>query len=687
MKLRRASYLLTFILILLNTPALSAQELDWDALRGSEEFRWGVQAYHNGLFDSALVSFERALSFSPDQGLFKEWLGRSYHRLGLNATALALWREVIRAGEGSALLQQRVDVIDARLGLERERSSRERYVLGESLQGVFEEYTLFTRPVGLEPWPDGSYFVASFTGNEVHRFNLNGALQQSLQGGVLGFSQPFDVLRYDNTTIYVSEFGADRIAYGRPDGGGLKRLGSEGSGPGELSGPQYLARDEAGYLYVSEMGNRRISKFSPEGEFILSFGRRSSSFIGFLAPAGLTIRDGRVFAADSRRGRIYAFDTSGNYLFEAGEGSLKSPEGLSLLEDGTVMVADGERLLLFDTELRSFELLSDFSGDGRRIIDAVQDVNGNILISDFKRNEIGVLSELTAMYSGVFVEIERVDADGFPEVFMDVAVHDRLGNPIVGLRESNFILSEAHGLPGSPALLAQADAMDGLEVAVVVERSTFTAGREDELADGLRDLLDHLPAGSRLRLYTAGDLPLLEQPAGRSSQSYLEAVRMAPPAAGMSFALPQALRMAAVELAPLRGRKLIICLGSGRMPILSQESEAPSASVLANMMRTNGIRMAYVNLEGGSNQNESAQELEYIAEESGGGSYSLYRPEGIGPLMAEYAQKPTGRYYLKIISQRDPDYGNRYMPIEVEVAYYNRTGRDELGYYAAPPYN
>lgn len=646
-----------------------------------------MQAYHNGLFDSALVSFERALSFSPDQPLFKEWLGRSYHRLGLDSTALSLWREITRAGAGSALLQQRIDVIDARQGLERERTSRERYVLGESLKGIFDEYTLFTRPLGLEPWPDGSYFVASFTGNEVYRFNLNGALQQTLQGGVLGFSQPFDVLRYDSDTIYISEFGADRIAYGRPDGGGLKRFGSSGNGPGELSGPQYLARDAAGYLYVSEMGNRRISKFSPEGEFILSFGRRSEGFPGFRAAAGVAVREGRVYVADSRRGRIYAFDTSGNYLFEAGEGSLESPEGLSLLEEGSIMVADGERLLLFDTELRSFELLSDFTGDGRRIIDAVQDVNGNILISDFKRNEIGVLSELSAMYSGVFVEIERVDADGFPEVFMDVAVHDRLGNPIVGLRESNFILSEAYGLPGSPALLAQADAIEGLEVAVVIERSAYTAGREEELVGGLEDLIRNLPSGSRLRLYTAGDLPQLAQPAGRSSQSYLEAVRLAPPAAGVRFALPEALRMAAMELAPLRGRKLIVCLGSGRMPIISQESEAPSVSVLANMMRTNGIRLAYVSLDRQTELSMSAPQLEYLAGESGGGSYSLYRPAGIGPLMDEYARKPTGRYYLKIISQRDPDYGNRYLPIEVEVSYYNRTGRDELGYYAAPPYN
>ena len=114
------SFLIFITILLFLLPVLLvSQDLDWDALRGSEEFRFGVQAYNSGLFDNALLSFERALSYSPLEALYKEWLGRTYHRLGYDATALSLWREVLSSGEGSALLQQRVDVISARNSLER----------------------------------------------------------------------------------------------------------------------------------------------------------------------------------------------------------------------------------------------------------------------------------------------------------------------------------------------------------------------------------------------------------------------------------------------------------------------------------------------------------------------------------------------------------------------------------------
>jgi len=683
------SFLISITILLFLLPvSLVSQELDWDALRGSEEFRFGVQAYNSGLFDNALISFERALSYSPRDPRYKEWLGRTYHRLGHDATALSLWREVLASGEGSALLQQRVDVVSARNSLERERSTMERFVLGEVLQGRQANYTLFARPLGLEPWPDGSYFMTSFVNNEVYRFNLNGGLLYSLQGGVLGFSRPYDVMRYSSRRIYVSEFGADRIAYCRPDGSRIVRFGSSGRGAGELSGPQFMARDDEGYIYVTEAGNRRVSKFTSEGDFILSFGRRESSFAGFLAPSGIAVQNGTVFVSDTRRGRVYCFDFSGNFLYEAGTDILMQPEGISVFSSDELLVADGERLMIFHPASRSFELLADFAGDGRRIVDAVRDVNGNLLVSDFNRSELGVLSELSAMYSGIFVEIERIDASGFPDIYLDVSVRDRLGDPIVGLRESNFILSEGHGMPGSPALLAQGDALDGIQAALVLEKSSYTRGREKELAAAVEEVLSSLPPGSSVRLYTAGDLPVKEVPPGAAVSDYIVAAQRSAHD-GVGFAFAETMRMAALELAPLRGRKVIIALGSGRAPLRREESAAPSTPVLASLLSTNGIRFAYVQLERelSFDSDEGRDIYSFLAAESGGGLYPLYRPAGLAPVIGEYGERPTGRYYLKLVSNMDPDYGKQYLPVEVEVAYYNRTGRDELGYYAPPPYN
>jgi hypothetical protein len=48
--------------------------------------------------------------------------------------------------------------------------------------------------------------------------------------------------------------------------------GFEGEGPGEFAGPQGIAIDSAGDVYVSDRRNRRVQKFNPAGEFLLMFG-------------------------------------------------------------------------------------------------------------------------------------------------------------------------------------------------------------------------------------------------------------------------------------------------------------------------------------------------------------------------------------------------------------------------------
>jgi hypothetical protein len=52
----------------------------------------------------------------------------------------------------------------------------------------------------------------------------------------------------------------------------LCRAGIAGAGAGQLMGPEFIAVDAAGDVYVSERANNRVQKFSPSGEFILMFG-------------------------------------------------------------------------------------------------------------------------------------------------------------------------------------------------------------------------------------------------------------------------------------------------------------------------------------------------------------------------------------------------------------------------------
>jgi hypothetical protein len=50
------------------------------------------------------------------------------------------------------------------------------------------------------------------------------------------------------------------------------QAGSEGSGPGQFKSFKGLAIDSAGDIYVADLGNHRVQKFDPEGNFLLMFG-------------------------------------------------------------------------------------------------------------------------------------------------------------------------------------------------------------------------------------------------------------------------------------------------------------------------------------------------------------------------------------------------------------------------------
>ncbi|MDF2429165.1 MAG: 6-bladed beta-propeller, partial [Nitrosopumilus sp.] len=68
--------------------------------------------------------------------------------------------------------------------------------------------------------------------------------------------------------------------------------------PGLFSFPQFIAVDDDGNSYVTDLGNKRVQKFSSSGEFVSTWGHSGTLAGAFHYPAGIAVGDGFVYVVD-----------------------------------------------------------------------------------------------------------------------------------------------------------------------------------------------------------------------------------------------------------------------------------------------------------------------------------------------------------------------------------------------------
>jgi DNA-binding beta-propeller fold protein YncE len=661
---------------------LGAQQeaVDMDALYAEEQFRIGVQAFNRYAFNEAILSFERALSFRPGEPLILDWLGRSYYRSGMEETALRQWRAAAQgygwnSGEGM-LLGSRIETVGNRRGLLPVNDDEVRYVEAGRYPGAYEGNVYYRQPTAVLPLDDGSVWVVAYGSNEILRLDVNGLVLDRKRGPLNGFDRPYDLVR-SGDRLYLSEYRGGRVSVLTAAGDWVSYIGSRGLGDGNLLGPQNLAVDEDGYLYVVDYGNRRVVKFDPEGNFILSFGKGSSqgSFPGFISPTGIAAKDGLVYTADSAAKRIFIHDSNGTYRGELAVRDLAGPESMRFLSDGGLLVADTNRVRLIDPYSALVRVLGTAGNSRLRITGVAMDANGNLLVANFDAGEISVLTRLDDMASGLFVQVERVDAENFPLVTVDVLVQDRLRRPIVGLDARNFLAGEGGDVVQEQQFVSAAYRSPFIDLSILVERSPRTLSLRDDLEAAVGDI-SQIVAGGRGRLRSIVS-------AGLQPQREALGVSLIPGARGnvldydSRWRFDLGLRLAATDLLAGEKRRAVVFVSSGELSPAAFERYG--LSELAAYLANNGIVFHTV-LVGGA---AASEEIRYLCRETGGEILPLYRPQGIRGTLEKLAQVPTGSYSISYQSQLPTNFGTAYLPVELEVYLMERSGRDVTGYF--PP--
>ncbi|MDR2471130.1 MAG: NHL repeat-containing protein [Treponema sp.] len=652
-------------------------------VNAQNEFRIGVQAYYRYAFNEAINAFERANSFRPGEALILDWLGRAYYRSGFEDTALRQWNFAVERSPSAAdqiLLRGRIETVRNRRSLLSLMEDGRRYVESGRYPGRTAAGIYFRQPSSVLPLEDGTAWVAAYGSNELVRVDVNGLIRQRVRGPVEGFDRPYDVVRAPDGRLYVSEYRRGRVSVLDASGNWLSHVGSPGIGDGQLVGPQHLAVDGDGYLYVVDYGNRRICKFDPGGNFLFSFGKRDMGFGGFLSPTGIACVDERVFAADGVSKQIYVFDRNGTYAGPLVEGGLNGPESIRVIREGgrsLLLVADTNRVVMVDPDSAVIRELGIVGGEKARITGAAADRNGNILAANFMEDEVALLCSAADMAAGLFVQIDRVAADNFPQVTVELSVQDRNRRAVLGLEGRNFLITERNRPAAQQNFLGAAFLSARRDISVLMERSGITGNTREELAAALRDIAGSGTGGGGgqriVSLVSAGETPVRER-LGTGSAALSAAARGGVYSPRWRF--DAGLRLAATDLLPGEKKRAVVFVGSGALGELAFEQY--SLSELAAYLANNGIAF-YAVIAG---DGPAGEELRYLCEETGGDIAWLYQPSGVGPLIRSIGAGASGSYALSYRSSLPTNFGRDLLPVEAEVYLMERSGRDRIGYFA-----
>ena len=177
------------------------------------------------------------------------------------------------------------------------------YILQFGTQGSGDGQLSF--PLGIVVHGDELY-VAEYENNRISIFQLDGRFSRIIGFGFL--INPCYIAVSTNNQLLVADSGHHCVSIFTPDGNYVGKLGTEGTGKGQLSRPTGITIDIHGFILITEKGNNRVSIYSKDGIFIHSFGSRGACPGQFSWPTGIAISPtGDIYICDKNNKRIQIF--------------------------------------------------------------------------------------------------------------------------------------------------------------------------------------------------------------------------------------------------------------------------------------------------------------------------------------------------------------------------------------------
>jgi YD repeat-containing protein len=212
--------------------------------------------------------------------------------------------------------------------------------------------------------------------------------------------------------VWVADSFNNRIQEFTAEGEFVRKFGAMGSGNGQLNRPGGIAIDPEGNVWVADTFNHRIQKFNSKGEYILGFSLEGPEEGRPYYPQDIAIDSkGNLWVTDSNNHGIQKFNSKGEYLTRfgssgTGNGQLSGPHGIAIDAAGNIWIADSgnNRVQEFNSNggfIRKFGVKGSGEGQLSELQDIAVDSNGNIWATDRGNNRVQEFS-VTGEYLSQF---------------------------------------------------------------------------------------------------------------------------------------------------------------------------------------------------------------------------------------------------------------------------------------------
>lgn len=172
---------------------------------------------------------------------------------------------------------------------------------------------------------------------------LHLGMDDAPEGTRLTWPAPPEVPRF----LYVGTLTGEANFRREAPADALSRLGRWVAGldgrnpdPVVLQRPSVVTGDDAGRLYVSDTSRRAVFVFDATAGTLQRWPDAAPG-LGFVAPSGLAVAEGRLWVADAELGAVFELDAQGRPQRTLGQGRLQRPTGLARdPASGRLYVAD-----------------------------------------------------------------------------------------------------------------------------------------------------------------------------------------------------------------------------------------------------------------------------------------------------------------------------------------------------------